>query len=291
MQITPGPVGGEITPPAVTPPEGVTPPPPPPPAEELAETPAPVEAVPTVAVPVVPEQSAPPAVADPAAEAAALDSTRQDVAGAVSISETAPQTVPPPVAPEVPAQAPVVADQEAVRDVLSGSGDPGAAASVLEAGVADNHLPTAEAGDIAQVAAADQAAQTGPEPVPAPPEAAVPVTPETPDNLVPPIAAPAAPQAPFIDTTGIPASSAPTQPGPPPAFPVTPEPMINTTGYPLPTGEQAAKNAEPVVPPEKRPELQSILRSLDGDVERLYKFLGFTVGSNNNEAKTGEGQQ
>lgn len=317
MQITPGsgtPVGGEITGPVTQPPEGVVPPPP-------VETAGQPDPTPEGGVSVEIQATPPPAEQSASAEAAALGQAREGInASEAPAPSLTAEGVVPSAATAGSAQAEVSAltDQQAVHDVLT-SRDSATAATAMEGVVAENHLepvPTGEEGSIAQVAQTDAAtAELGPEPIPAPPEAATPVTPDTPDSLVASeqsVIPPVDPAEPSVQ----PAPSAPASPAPP-------TPLINTTGYPLPSvSEPPLSAAPPVVPPsldtvsqagaelnaatqstepavsqeprvrpEDRPAVQRILMSLDGDVDKLYRFLGFTRGSDDGETKTGEGRQ
>jgi len=264
MQIVPGgtPVGGEITAPQ------------PPPQKASGAIPPVETAIPTPEESAVPVevQATPLPTPDPTAEVAALGDARQDVE--VGAAEGA---APPPAEvvgePAAAGSADTAANRQAVNELLSGT-NPAAAAAGLESGVADNHLatpPAAEGGDIAQVAAGDEAeAELGPEPVPAPPEAAVPVTAETPDNL-----------------TAVEASAPPPPPPPPPPAP----PTIDALGQVARETADAAEQVEPGLRPENNPALRGVLSSLDGDVGKLYKLLGLSRGFDGNETKTGEGQQ
>lgn len=275
MQITPGSgasVGGEITPPQQQPP-------------------APQERAPQ-AEPVVPDA---PVAGDgvevqvaqqPLTENSdpALDRARQEVltGGDAVVPDSTPTLDTSPgqgdVAQTDQRQGDVAqTDQQLVHNVLT-SQDPVGAAAAMEGVVAGNHLkqgqdPNANA-NIADIAGADAAAQAlGPEPVPAPPESAVAITPNTPNNLVgqdlPPNPMPDA-QAEQVVPDPQTSQSGESKP-----------PFINTTGYPLPSvdsrPERVLEGHEAETPVDSVA-ARRILAGISADLERLRAFLNSLEG-------------
>lgn len=184
-------------------------------------------------------------------------------------------------------------------DTMLGSSDHAAAGMGLEAQIAGN--PTRDAGNIAEVAAGDQAdGQMGQEPVPAAPDAAAAITPETPDSIAESQVAPGVQTPPVVSAEGsiYPGSTPSTSTG---ENPTTTDPVINTTGFPLPGNGEGRAPEQYELSDGEREKISAAMgefqNRMDLEMQKLLavvRGVSFPVnslpGSTEGETKTGESQ-